>query len=101
MNEERELYAWGSNEKGQLGIDAKLTTKEIEFVSFKIDDSAEGGQTMVSKRKSGQNVVEDDESQKEKENEQIEDDMFVTNCFTQVVKKVTKNFSEINFIGNF
>jgi alpha-tubulin suppressor-like RCC1 family protein len=43
MNEERELYAWGSNEKGQLGIDAKLTTKEIEFVSFKIDDSAEGG----------------------------------------------------------
>lgn len=34
VTEEGEMYAWGSNSRGQLGIPVKSTEKTVDFVSF-------------------------------------------------------------------
>ena len=34
LTDSREVYVWGSNSKGQLGLNKQLTEKQIELVDF-------------------------------------------------------------------
>lgn len=38
MTEDREVYSWGSNERGQLGVSKRSTEKTIEFSSYSYED---------------------------------------------------------------
>ena len=43
LTQDSELYSWGSNEVGQLGLSKKETEKRLEFVSYaQNDDRAPG-----------------------------------------------------------
>ena len=41
LTNQKELYTWGSNEFGQLGIDAKHTKKQIEYYTFQVEEKEE------------------------------------------------------------
>ena len=38
MTENREVFSWGSNERGQLGVSKRSTEKTIEFSSYSYED---------------------------------------------------------------
>ena len=47
LTQDHKLYSWGSNEKGQLGIDQKDTLQKTEFVTYSVEDNS----TQDSKKK--------------------------------------------------
>ena len=101
LTADRELYSWGSNEFGQIGISKKYSQKKIEFFTFQRDDivDAKAPKTQqVSPNGSDDENEEDVESILNKEQpmsslyaqSKLQEGEFKP--MVQVVKTCTKNF---------
>jgi len=42
LTADRELYSWGSNEYGQIGINKKHSAKIVQFYSYQREDIVDG-----------------------------------------------------------
>ena len=112
LTKEKELYAWGSNEQGQIGINKKQSQKTVEYFSTQKVETG-GGQTNRTVTETGRSFAKEDrDEEKDEEGEgeegehkeqpsgnlsffaklQENDDEKPGGGMSQIVKTCTKNF---------
>lgn len=71
LTADRELYTWGANDCGQLGINKRLSQKIIEFYSFQNEDKQTGNPVL---RQMSYDSSKNNESNKQDGSEEIENE---------------------------